>query len=254
MPKPCQSADNLIFVDPSPVARRLLWHLFSIGSRRVVQADRHERFEKPGAHLFWVQSGEGELEYKSRRFQLRRGKEVWLVDMGKPRTYIPAPGRHLTIAGFRFGGPGLEFWHEEFRDEENAEFPLEDFEFGRALAKRTAPARPPPAHRLGMAGPRRHHQPAGQAAHVAPSARFAAGRAAGARRPRAQRHFRQPAARLEGARNWPPSARSAIPACAPPSRNPARARCTSTSSARGSTRRGCCSPTSGFRSRTSPAS
>ena len=120
------SADKLTFVDPTPISRRLLWHIFSVGSRRMVQADRHERFEKPGAHLFWVQSGEGELEYKSRRFPLRRGKEVWLVDMGRPRTYIPAPNRHLTIAGFRFGGPGLEFWHEAFHDDENAEFPLED--------------------------------------------------------------------------------------------------------------------------------
>jgi len=126
MAPPENSGDKLTFVDPSPVARRLLWHLFSIGSRRVIQIDRHERFEKPGAHLFWVQSGEGELEYKARRFQLRRGKEVWLLDMAKPRTYLPAAGRHLTIAGFRFGGPGLEFWHEAFRDDENAEFPLED--------------------------------------------------------------------------------------------------------------------------------
>jgi AraC-like DNA-binding protein len=123
------TADNLIFVDPSVVARRLLWHLFSIGPRRIGQSDRHERFEKPGAHLFWVQSGEGELEYKSARFELKRGKSVWLVDMSRPRTYIPAPGRHMTITGFRFGGPGLEFWHEEFRDEENAEFPVKDFKF-----------------------------------------------------------------------------------------------------------------------------
>lgn len=129
MSLPAAAADNLIFVDPSPVARRLLWHLFSIGQRRVSQTDRHERFEKPGAHLFWVQSGEGELEYKSSRFELKRGKKVWLVDMSKPRTYIPAPGRHLTIAGFRFGGPGLEFWHEEIRDEENAEFTVDDFKF-----------------------------------------------------------------------------------------------------------------------------
>jgi AraC-like DNA-binding protein len=124
-----RKADNLIFVDPSPVARRLLWHLFSIGVRRVEQTDRHERFEKPGAHLFWVQSGAGELEYRSRRFRLRRGGEVWLVDMNSPRTYIPQPGRHLAIAGFRFGGPGLEFWHEEIRDHENAEFTLDDLRF-----------------------------------------------------------------------------------------------------------------------------
>lgn len=124
---PASSADRLTFVDPSPVARRLLWHLFSIGSRRMGQADHHERFEKPGAHLFWVQSGEGELEHESGKFALRRGKKVWLVDMRKARTYLPDPGRHLTIAGFRFGGPGLEFWHEEIRGDENSEFVLDDF-------------------------------------------------------------------------------------------------------------------------------
>jgi AraC-like DNA-binding protein len=129
MPAPGGSTDNLIFVDPSPVARRLLWHLFSIGSRRVTLPDRHERFEKPGAHLFWVQSGSGELEHKSSRFELKRGKKVWLVDMSKPRTYLPVPGRHLAITGFRFGGPGLEFWHEAIHDEENPEFVMDDFRF-----------------------------------------------------------------------------------------------------------------------------
>ncbi len=129
MTQAVKNADNLIFVDPSPVARRLLWHLFSIGVRRMEQPDQHERFEKPGAHLFWVQSGEGELEYRSRRFRLHRGGEVWLVDMNSPRIYIPSPGRHLAIAGFRFGGPGLEFWHETIRDRENAEFALDDLRF-----------------------------------------------------------------------------------------------------------------------------
>jgi AraC-like DNA-binding protein len=129
MPKLPGSSDNLTFVDPSPIARRLLWHLFSIGSRRLDQPDHHQRFEKPGAHLFWVQSGEGELEHEIGRFALRRAKKVWLVDMGKPRTYIPAPNRHLTIIGFRFGGPGLEFWHEEIRSDGNAEFLLDDFGF-----------------------------------------------------------------------------------------------------------------------------
>ena len=127
MNQPAQAGDKLIYVDPSPIARRLLWHLFSIGSRRMIQTDRHGRFEKPGAHLFWLQSGAGELEYRSSRFELKRGKKVWLGDMGKPRTYIPAPGRHLAITGFRFGGPGLEFWHEEFNADENAEFTLDDF-------------------------------------------------------------------------------------------------------------------------------
>ncbi|HEU6447982.1 MAG TPA: AraC family transcriptional regulator [Verrucomicrobiae bacterium] len=124
-----ESSDNLIFVDPSPIARRLLWHLFSIGSRRLTQPDHHESFEKPGAHLFWVQSGEGELAHKSQRLALRRGKKIWFTDMSQPRSYIPALGQHLTITGFRFGGPGLEFWHEEFHVKENAEFIIEDFQF-----------------------------------------------------------------------------------------------------------------------------
>jgi AraC-like DNA-binding protein len=107
----------------------LLWHLYSIGSRRLAEPDQHQSFEKPGAHLFWVQSGEGELEHETGRFALRRGKKVWLVDMSRPRTYSPSPKRHLTITGFRFGGPGLEFWHEEIRGDENSEFIVDDFGF-----------------------------------------------------------------------------------------------------------------------------
>lgn len=127
MPAPPRSADHLTFVEPSPIARRLLWHLFSIGSRRIVEPDHHVSFEKPGAHLFWVQSGEGILEQETGRSDLRRGKKVWLVDMSRPRTYVPKPGRNLTIAGLRFGGPGLEFWHEEIRGNQNPEFALDDF-------------------------------------------------------------------------------------------------------------------------------
>ncbi len=122
-------SDNLTFVEPSPVARRLLWHLFSVGSRRVEELDHHASFEKPGAHLFWAQSGSGILEYENRRFALHRGRKVWLADMSKPRTYLPAKDHHLTIMGFRFGGPGLEFWHEEIRRGLSSEFTVEDFGF-----------------------------------------------------------------------------------------------------------------------------
>ncbi len=129
MPAPIGQSDHLTFVEPSPVARRLLWHLFSIGHRRIGKPDQHVSYEKPGAHLFWVQSGEGELEHATGRFALKRGKKLWLVDMAHPRTYLPLSGRHLTIAGFRFGGPGLEFWHQEIRGDQNSEFSLEDFGF-----------------------------------------------------------------------------------------------------------------------------
>jgi AraC-like DNA-binding protein len=122
-------AGNLVFAEPSRVARRLLWYLFSIGSRRLTEPDHHGPFEKAGAHVFWVQSGEGFLEYDGRRFALRRGHKVWLVDMSKPRTYAPVANKHLTFTGFRFGGPALEFWHEELRGDATSEFILDDFGF-----------------------------------------------------------------------------------------------------------------------------
>ena len=129
MNTPASPGDNLVFAEPSPVARRLLWHLFSIGTRRITEPDQHASFEKPGAHLFWVQSGEGELENERGCMGLRPGRSVWLVDMSKPRIYRSLPRRHLTFTGFRFGGPGLELWHEEIRGKENSEFSIDDFGF-----------------------------------------------------------------------------------------------------------------------------
>ena len=122
---------DLKFVEPSPIARRLLWHLFSIGSRKIVEPDHHVAFEKPGAHLFWVQSGIGELRHGTGVSSMTPGKKIWLVDMSKPRIYMPAPKKHLTIVGLRFGGPGLEFWHEVIREEGRTEFNLKDFGFIR---------------------------------------------------------------------------------------------------------------------------
>jgi AraC-like DNA-binding protein len=131
MAKVLGPTEQLLFAEPSPVARRLLWHLFSIGTRRLDQPDHHESFEKPGAHLFWVQAGEGHLEHQTGRFELKPGRRVWLVDMSKPRTYAPSPNRNLTFSGFRFGGPGLEFWHEEIGGNQQSEFVLRDFAFVR---------------------------------------------------------------------------------------------------------------------------
>ena len=122
---------QLYLLDPSPRARRLFWHLLSVGSVRLDEPDQHQGMDKPGAHLFWVQSGNGKLELTERSYSLKPGYCCWLVDMKKPRTYAPLPGRRIVNSGFRFGGPELEAWREELGG--NSEFALDkrDFEFIR---------------------------------------------------------------------------------------------------------------------------
>lgn len=107
------NASNLKLNEPSSRARRLFWHLLSIGSVVLDAPDKHEGLDKPGAHLFWVQSGAGQLEVPGCSYSLQPGNRLWLVDMKKPRTYAPLPGKKVTNVGFRFGGPELEAWREE---------------------------------------------------------------------------------------------------------------------------------------------
>jgi AraC-like DNA-binding protein len=107
---------HLHLLEPSQRARRLFWHLLSIGSVSLDEADRHTGLDKPGAHLFWVQSGQGSLEVPGGTYALKPGTCCWLVDMKKPRVYAPLPGRRLVNMGFRFRGPELEAWGEELGD------------------------------------------------------------------------------------------------------------------------------------------
>jgi AraC-like DNA-binding protein len=114
-------------MEPSSRARRLFWHLLSIGGVTLDSDDRHEALEKPGAHLFWVQSGRGTLELPGASYALKSGPRCWLVDMKKPRTYAPESGTRIANMGFRFGGPELEAWREELG--EGHEFVLEPRDF-----------------------------------------------------------------------------------------------------------------------------
>jgi len=104
---------HLYLIGPSSRARRLFWHLLSVGSVTLDEPDRHEGMDKPGAHLFWVQTGHGALEVPGQTYPLKPGARCWLVDMKKPRVYAPAPGTRMVNCGFRFGGPELEAWREE---------------------------------------------------------------------------------------------------------------------------------------------
>ena len=82
--------------------------------------------EKPGVHLFWIVSGTGTLEAMGNRYALRPGNRIWFIDMTHPRIYRPADRQRLVKRGLRFGGPGLESWHEQFGGVNGAEFELED--------------------------------------------------------------------------------------------------------------------------------
>ncbi|MBM3788967.1 MAG: helix-turn-helix transcriptional regulator [Acidobacteria bacterium] len=104
------SFDRLRYVEPSPEARRVLWHVLSVGAVSRDEPERHEAHDKPGAFLFWVASGRGTLQFKSGSFSLRPGSRSWLLDLRRPRTYVPAPGSRLITNGLRFAGPGVEAW------------------------------------------------------------------------------------------------------------------------------------------------
>ena len=127
---------HLHLVDPSPRARRLFWHLLSIGSVTLDETDKHEGMDKPGAHLFWVQSGQGRLEVPNVSCDLKPGARCWLVDMKTARTYAPLPGKRLVNMGFRFRGPELEAWREELGEGHEFVLAAEDFAAIRKAAQK----------------------------------------------------------------------------------------------------------------------
>jgi len=100
------------FVSPSPIARRLLWHVLGTGRTWISGPVRQEPFINPGAVLLWVESGTGTLEMGQHRCRLERGPKLWLFKLVKPRLFTPARKGQLVISTIRFSGPGLEPWLE----------------------------------------------------------------------------------------------------------------------------------------------
>lgn len=121
-----KNGSKRLAVNPAPIVRRLLWHPYSLDTICLNQAEQHESFEKPGVHLFWVESGKGTMETQGHQYVLQPGNRVWFVDMMQPRRYYPAPGQQMVKRGIRFGGPGMERWHEQFGGAQRAEFVLND--------------------------------------------------------------------------------------------------------------------------------
>lgn len=111
------SLSGLHLAEPSPQARRLLWHVRSVGTVWRDEPEHHAGADKAGLHLFWVVRGSGCLVTGDVRHDVAPGKRGWLVDLRKPRGYLPDDGRRLETAGFRFHGPALESWREALGNE-----------------------------------------------------------------------------------------------------------------------------------------
>jgi AraC-like DNA-binding protein len=100
-------------MNPSPVVRRLLWHVLSIGIVSRDEPEEHAGMDKAGLFLFRVRSGRGTLELQNETHALKRGSGWWLVDMAQPRRYLPPAGTRLITFGVRFSGPSIDAWRDE---------------------------------------------------------------------------------------------------------------------------------------------
>ncbi len=136
LPTMPRSSENVLTLDPSPRARRLLWHLLSIGAATFEKSSGRDGMPPRGALWFFVRSGRGRIEVDGRSCALAPGPRCWLVGRSSPRIDSLRAGQPVVCSGFRFGGPELEAWMEELGDD--IEFELEPDDF--ALARQTASA------------------------------------------------------------------------------------------------------------------
>lgn len=111
------STAQLHSAEPSATARRLLWHALSVGFVSRDETERHEGMDKAGVFVFATVAGSGELHLGTQCHRLMPSNRCWLVDLRKPRTYVPDPGQTLCTEGIRFTGPGVESWLELLGDD-----------------------------------------------------------------------------------------------------------------------------------------
>jgi len=116
------SFSGLHVAEPSPQARRLLWHVLSVGRVWRDEPEHHAGADKAGLHLFWVVRGSGLLVTGDQKVNVSPGQGCWLVDLRQPRSYLPDAGRRLETAGFRFQGPALEAWREALGNDVSFDF------------------------------------------------------------------------------------------------------------------------------------
>ncbi len=111
-------------VNPSPVARRLLWHVLGVGRGTIPGVETRLPFDKPGVVLLWVHSGSARLQLRSGLIALRKGPYFWLFNPRQRRVFAPQGNRPLVADAIRFGGPGVDGWLEELDVARRPEFEL----------------------------------------------------------------------------------------------------------------------------------
>jgi AraC-like DNA-binding protein len=108
-----------ICAQASGTARRIFLHLHHFGIGRFDRPTRFEPFTKPGAGLFWLESGYGQVQVGRAAMELRPGPWVCLYGTEQARTFIPAEGTIMITRTLWFSGPGLEAWLDELGAKEH---------------------------------------------------------------------------------------------------------------------------------------
>ncbi len=107
------SFEKLHVLNPSRHARRLFWHVLSIGVVSRDEPEEHAGMDKAGLFLFRVRSGCGMVELADARYELAPGPTWWLLDLAQSRRYVPDPGACLVTMSVRFSGPCVDTWRDE---------------------------------------------------------------------------------------------------------------------------------------------
>jgi len=113
---------DYMFVNPSPRARRLFWHMLGIGMKPVRQAEPHAPMDKPGGVLEWLEAGAGSLTIGTQRFAFETGPRFWLFSLQQSRLNEPHRGQVLLTQVIRFSGPTLDAWLEDLGTWQAPEF------------------------------------------------------------------------------------------------------------------------------------
>lgn len=105
---------NRILYTASPFARSSLLHLQEVGSLAVLQPHTSSRSDLPSYLFFIVVSGEGELVYQGKKYELAPGSCVF-IDCMQPYSHT-TDNNLWTIRWIHFNGPNLASIYQKYCD------------------------------------------------------------------------------------------------------------------------------------------